>query len=89
LTKPNQPWTKGQVERMNRTNKEASVQRYHHDSHNQLQTHLPAFVAPYNFAKRLNTLGGLTDYQFTCKYWQEEPHRFTLDPTHQMPGLNI
>jgi transposase InsO family protein len=88
LTKPNHPWTNGQVERMNRTIKEATVQRYHYDSHKQLQTHLSDFVAAYNFAKRLKTLGGLTVYEFICKCWQKEPHRFTLQPTHQMPGLN-
>ena len=45
LTKPNHPWTNGQVERMNRTIKEATVKRYHYDSHNQLKTHLDDFVA--------------------------------------------
>ena len=73
---------------MNRTIKEATVQRYHYDSHNQLQTHLSDFLAAYNFAKRLKTLGGLTVYEFICKCWQKEQHRFTLDPTHQMTGLN-
>jgi transposase InsO family protein len=29
LTKPNHPWTNGQVERMNRTLKDATVRRYH------------------------------------------------------------
>ena len=37
LTKPNHPWTNGQVERMNRTIKDATVKRYHHDSHDQLR----------------------------------------------------
>ena len=40
LTKPNHPWTNGQVERMNRTIKEATVKRYHYDSHDQLRQNL-------------------------------------------------
>lgn len=40
LTKPNHPWSNGQVERMNRTIKEATVKRFHYDSHEQLRTHL-------------------------------------------------
>ena len=39
LTKPNHPWTNGQVERMNRTTKEATVKRFQYDSHDQLRTH--------------------------------------------------
>jgi transposase InsO family protein len=36
LTKPNHPWTNGQVERMNRTIKDATVKRFHYDNHDQL-----------------------------------------------------
>ena len=89
LTKPNHPWTNGQVERMNRTIKDATVRRYHYDSHDQLRAHLPLFLAAYNFARRLKTLQGLTPYEFICNVWTQEPERFRLDPLHQMPGLNI
>lgn len=45
LTKVKHPWTNGQVERMNRTIEEATVKRYHYDSHDQLRQHLGDFVA--------------------------------------------
>jgi transposase InsO family protein len=88
FTKINHPWTNGQVERMNRTIKEATVKRYHYDTHEQLKSHLANFVDAYNFARRLKTLKGLTPYEFIAKAWTKEPKRFTLDPIHQMPGLN-
>jgi transposase InsO family protein len=88
LTKPRHPWTNGQVERMNRTIKEATVQRFHYATHDQLRTHLADFVAAYNFGRRLKTLRGLTPYEAICKAWTDQPHRFTLNPLHQMPGLN-
>jgi len=88
LTKPNHPWTNGQVERMNRTLKDATVRRYHYESHRQLDGHLAAFLGAYNFAKRLKTLRGLTPYEFICKTWADEPNRFKRDPTHLTTGLN-
>jgi transposase InsO family protein len=89
LTKPKHPWTNGQVERMNRTIKEATVKRFFYDNHAQLRGHLDDFVLAYNFAKRLKTLKGLTPYEYICKIWTTEPKRFKLNPIHQMPGLNI
>jgi transposase InsO family protein len=89
LTKPNHPWTNGQVERMNRTLKEATVRRYHYETHDQLREHLGAFLAAYNFAKRLKTLKGLTPYEFICRRWTENPDQFRLDPVHHKLGLNI
>ena len=74
---------------MNRTIKDATVRRYHDDSHDQLRVHLADFVAAYNYARRLKTLRGLTPVEAICKTWAAEPGRFRLDPTHQMPGLNI
>jgi hypothetical protein len=101
-TKPNHPWSPedqktvrgtvfprdGQVERMNRTIKDATVKRFHHDSHDQLRSHLADFMAAYNSARRLKTLSGLTPYEYICKVWTSEPDRFIVDPIHQMPGLN-
>jgi transposase-like protein len=87
LTKPNHPWTNGQVERMNRTLKEATVQRYHYDSHDQLRRHLADFLAAYNFAKRLKTLKGLTPHEYVCKISTSEPERFSLNPIQHTSGL--
>jgi transposase InsO family protein len=89
LTKPRHPWTNGQVERMNRTIKDATVKRFHYSSHQQLHQHLADFVAAYNFGRRLKTLRGLTPYEFICQCWTKEPSRFTLNPLHQWPGPNI
>jgi hypothetical protein len=88
LTKVNHPWTNGQVERMNRTLKEATVKRYHYENHTQLKEHLYNFVNAYNFAKRLKTLQGLTPYEHIIKCWQKEPKRFKINPTHHKVGLN-
>ena len=88
LTKPNHHWTNGQVEQMNRTIKNATIKRYHYDSHDQLLVHLTDFLAAYNFARRLKTLNGLTPDKYICKIWTSVPDRFILDPIHQMPRLN-
>ncbi len=101
-TKPKHPWSHegkksirgidflngGQAERMNRTIKDATVKRFHHDDHDELARHLTDFVDACNFARRLKTLKGLTPYEFIVKCWTSEPERFILNPLHQMPGLN-
>ena len=89
LTKPNHPWTNGQVERMNRTIKEATVRRYYYESHDRLRAHLATFLDAYNFAKRLKSLSGLTPFEHICKIWTEQPQRFRLNPIHHMAGPNI
>jgi hypothetical protein len=89
LTKPHHPWTNGQVERMNRTLKEATVQRYHYGSHDEFRSHLALFLDAHNYGRRLKTLKGLTPYEFICRAWATEPHRFTVNPHHEIPGPNI
>jgi len=73
---------------MNRTIKDATVERFHYDSHDQLRAHLNGFLAAYNFARRLKTLNGLTPYEYICKIRVSGPERFKRVPAHQMPGLN-
>ena len=88
LTRPYHPWTNGQVERMNRTLKDATVRRYHYSSHDDLHRHVQLFLDAYNHARRLKALRGLTPYEFTCQAWTREPDRFRIDPLHHNPGLN-
>jgi transposase InsO family protein len=88
LTKPNHPWTNGQVERMNRTIKDATTKRYHYDSHDLLERHLELFLDAYNHARRLKTLKGLTPAQFIWKEWQSRPELFYEEPCHLMAELN-
>lgn len=58
FTPTSESWI-NQVERMNRTIKEATVKRYHYDSHAQLTAHLHDFIDAYNYGRRLKTLKGL------------------------------
>jgi Integrase core domain len=73
---------------MNRTIKDATVKRHFYETHDQLRAHLRDFVDAYNFARRLNTLRGLTPYEFVCKAWTSQPQRFKLNPLQQMQALN-
>ncbi len=86
LTKPNQPWTNGRVERMNRTIKDARVKRYHYETHEQLRAHLQLFVDAYNYARRLKTLRGLAPYEHVLQVWTKEPERFRIGSLHLIPG---
>ena len=85
--KPAHPWTKGQVERFNRTLKEATVQRYHYQTTEQLNEHLQAFLLAYNHAKRLKRLRGKTPHEFICQQWHLNPAIFIRDPTQLTLGL--
>jgi len=73
--------TNGQVERMNRKIKKATVKRYYYDNDDQLRSHLSDFIDAYNYARRLKTLKGPTPYEYICKIW-------TKKSNHQNPELN-
>src|SRR6056297_2260079 len=68
MTMPNHPWTNGEVERMNQTIKDATVKRYHYDTHEQLRSHPADFLDAYNFAHRLKTLNGLRPTSTSAKF---------------------
>ena len=87
-TKIKHPWTNGQVERMNRTLKEATVKNFSYATHQQLKEHLHAYLMVYNFAKRLKALKGKNPWQFILNQWTLHPDSFTLNPNHYFVGLN-
>ncbi len=72
---------------MKRTLKEATVKRFHYDTHDQLRRHLDDFIDIDDFGRRLKPLKGRTPYEAICKTWTAEPKRLTLNPPHQVPGL--
>ena len=67
---------------MNRTIKEATVKRFHYESHLQLEQHLADFINAYNFGRRLKSLRRLTPHEFIYKIWTNEPERFRVNPIH-------
>lgn len=87
-TKIKHPWTNGQVERMNRTLKEATVNTFHYSSHDELKQHLQAYLIAYNFAKRLKAIKGETPWQFVLNQWTTHPQYFILNPNHFLLALN-
>jgi transposase-like protein len=87
-TKVKHPWTNGQVERMNRTIKEATVNTFTYANHKELKEHLHAYLMAYNFAKRLKAIKGKTPWQFILNNWTINPEYFIINPNHFLLGLN-
>lgn len=88
LTKVKHPWTNGQVERMNRTLKEATVKNYHYQTFDQLRHHLQTFVSAYNCAKHLKSLKLKTPLEFLNERFLNMPVLFKRNPHHYYLGLN-
>jgi hypothetical protein len=88
LTNTNPPWTKGPVERMHRTLKDATVTQDAYQTPPHLKEHLHAFLLAYHGAKRLATLSGLTPDEEIWQRWQNVPARLTIHPYHHTRGLN-
>jgi hypothetical protein len=69
-TKFKHPWTNGQVERMNRTLKEATVKTFYYASHQQLKEHLHDYLMAYNFSKRLKAIKVFAKI-FSCQIYPQ------------------
>ena len=74
---------------MIRTLKEATVNNFHYESHDELKQHLHAYLMAYNFAKRLKAIKGKTPWQFVLNQWTAHPEYFLANPNHFLVGLNI
>lgn len=88
LTQFRHPWTNGQVERMNRTLKDATIKTYHYDTLDQFARHLHDFLMAYNFAKQLKALRFRSPYEKIIDDWKADPSVFHTNPIHHMVGLN-
>jgi len=86
LTKPYHPWTNGQVERMNRTIKDATIKAFHYEDLDSLKAHVLAFVAAYNFAKHLKALRWRTPFEAITEAWTKDASTFKINPRHLIPG---
>ncbi len=87
-TKFRHPWTNGQVERMNRTIKDATIKKYHYDSQTQFKQHLYDFLNVYNFTKKLKALNFKTPFQFILDKYQNNANLFYTTPHNYSMGLN-
>ena len=72
MTKIAHPWKNGQVESMDRTLKEATVLKYHDDTHIKRKDYIKAFFNAYNFGKRLKTLNGHTPYEYIMSIFKKK-----------------
>ncbi|WP_430309561.1 integrase core domain-containing protein [Pseudomonas sp. PONIH3] len=86
LTKVYHPWINGQVERMNRTIKDATIKAHHYPDFAALKTQILAFVMAYNFARHLESLRWRTPFNLVFEAWTKNPERFSINPHQLIPG---
>lgn len=88
LTKPYDPWTNGQAERMVHTIKDVTVKSFHYTSINEMRRHVRDWLTAYNFAKQLKALRFKTPYEAIEELWKSKPEVFIVQPHHRTLGLN-
>lgn len=86
LTKPFHPWTNGQVERVNRTIKDATTKVFHYTSLEELRVPLKDYLWAYISARPLRAQKGRTPIGFIRQQWHKDPQPFKEDPDHYFLG---
>ena len=83
------PQTNGQVERMNRTLKDATIKMFEYDTVEQFKVNLHDFLNFYNCSKKLKSLNRKSPFTFIKEKYKINPKIFTKNPDHHCVGLNI
>src|SRR3954452_395992 len=73
---------------MNRIVKDATIKASPYPSLEGLRSHVPAFVAAYNFAKHLKALRWRTPFEAIQDAWTKDPSPFKINPHHLIPRPN-
>lgn len=88
LTKFFSPQTNGQVERMNKTLKDATIKMFHYDTVEQFKVNLHDFLNYYNCSKKLRAIGRMCPYDFLKEKYRMNPKLFTKNLDHHCMGLD-
>jgi len=88
LTQFFSPQTNGQVERMNKTLKDATIKMFQYDTVEQFQVNLHDFLNYYNCSKKLKAIGRKSPFTFLKEKYKLYPKLFTKNPDHYCVGLD-
>ena len=88
LTKFFSPQTNGQVERMNKTLKDATIKMFEYDTVEQFKVNMHDFLNYYNCSKKLKAIGRKSPFTFLREKYKINPKLFTKNPDHHCVGLD-
>lgn len=88
LTQFFSPQTNGQVERMNKTLKDATIKMFQYDTIEQFKLNLHDFLNYYNCYKKLSAIGRKSPYDFIREKYKLNPKIFNKNPDHHCVGLD-
>jgi transposase-like protein len=87
-TKFRHPWTNGQVERFNRSLKDAMIKKYYYPDLESFTNHLDVFITSYNYGKKLKALKFQTPIEKLIDIYKNKSKLFYRNPFHNAVGLN-